>query len=65
MIEALGEPIDDWHHGIAIGDRKRAAGAEIVLHIDISSKSSLPGRICIRNLCSDYQTLALDKSLPK
>jgi hypothetical protein len=34
MIEAFGETIDDRHHGIAIGNRKRAAGAEIVLHID-------------------------------
>jgi len=34
MIEAFGETIDDRHHSIAIGNRKRAAGAEIVLHID-------------------------------
>jgi hypothetical protein len=34
MIEAFGEAIDDGHHGIAIGNRKRAAGAEIILHID-------------------------------
>jgi hypothetical protein len=34
MIEAFGETIDNRHHGIAIGNRKRAAGAEIVLHID-------------------------------
>ena len=34
MIEALGEAIDEGHHGVAIGDRKRAAGAEVVLHIN-------------------------------
>jgi hypothetical protein len=34
MAEALGEAIDDRHHGIAVGDRKRAAGAKIVLHVD-------------------------------
>src|SRR5712671_853103 len=34
MIEALGEAIDDRYHGIAVGDRKRAAGAKIVLHVD-------------------------------
>src|SRR6266446_8946928 len=31
----------------------------------ISSKSSLPGRICILNPCPDYQTLALDRSFAK
>jgi hypothetical protein len=34
VIEALGETIDDRHHGVAIGDRKRSAGTKIVLHID-------------------------------
>jgi hypothetical protein len=34
MAEALSEAIDDGHHGIAVGNRKRAAGAEIVLHVD-------------------------------
>jgi hypothetical protein len=34
MIEAFGETIDNWHHGIAISNGKRAARAEIVLHID-------------------------------
>jgi hypothetical protein len=34
VIKAFGEAIDDRHHGIAVGDRKRSAGAEIVLHID-------------------------------
>jgi hypothetical protein len=34
VIEALGETIDDRHHGVAVGYRKRTAGAEIVLHID-------------------------------
>lgn len=34
VIEAFGEAIDDRHHGIAVGNRKRSAGAEIVLHID-------------------------------
>ncbi|MGZ5874567.1 MAG: hypothetical protein ACXWKP_20905 [Bradyrhizobium sp.] len=34
MAEALSEAIDNRHHGIAVGDRKRAAGAKIVLHVD-------------------------------
>ncbi len=34
MVEALGEAIDDRHHRIAVGNRERAAGAEIVLHVD-------------------------------
>src|SRR3981081_1110765 len=34
MVEALSEAIDNRHHGIAVGNRKRAAGAEIVLHVD-------------------------------
>jgi hypothetical protein len=34
MTEATDEAIDDRHHGIAVGDRKRAAGTEIVLYID-------------------------------
>jgi hypothetical protein len=34
MAEALTEAIDDRHHGIAVGDRKRAAVAKIVLHVD-------------------------------
>jgi hypothetical protein len=34
MIEAFGETIDNWHHGIASSNGKRAARAEIVLHID-------------------------------
>jgi hypothetical protein len=34
MVEAFGKAIDDRHHGIAVGNRKRATGAEIVLHID-------------------------------
>jgi hypothetical protein len=41
MIEALGETIDDRHHGIAIGNRKRAAGAEIVLHIDYQQQITI------------------------
>src|SRR5260370_38788682 len=34
MAEAHGEPIDDRHDRVAVGDRERAAGAEIVLHVD-------------------------------
>jgi hypothetical protein len=34
MIESFGEAIDNWHHGIAIGNGKRATRAEIVLHVD-------------------------------
>jgi hypothetical protein len=34
MVEAFGEAIDDRHHGITVGNSKRAAGAEIVLHVD-------------------------------
>ena len=34
MVELLGKPIDDRHDRIALGDRKRAAGAEIILHVD-------------------------------
>ena len=34
MVEALGKAIDDRHHGVTVGNRKRAAGAEIVLHVD-------------------------------
>src|SRR6266704_3157884 len=34
MAEALSEAIDNRHHGIAVGDRKRAAVAKIVLHVD-------------------------------
>jgi hypothetical protein len=34
VIEALGETIDDRHHGVAVGDRKCSAGTKIVLHID-------------------------------
>jgi hypothetical protein len=34
MVEAFGEAIDDRHRRVAVGNRKRAAGAEIVLHIN-------------------------------
>jgi hypothetical protein len=34
MVEAFGKAIDDRHHGIAVGNGKRAAGAEIVLYVD-------------------------------
>jgi hypothetical protein len=34
VIEAFGETIDDRHHGIAIDNGKRAAGTEIILHVD-------------------------------
>jgi hypothetical protein len=34
VIEAFGETIDDRHHGIAVGNRKRSIGTEIILHID-------------------------------
>jgi hypothetical protein len=34
MVEALSEAIDDRNHGIAVSNRKRAAGAEIILHVD-------------------------------
>ncbi len=33
-LEILGDLIDDGHHGIAIGDCERPAGAKIVLDID-------------------------------
>ena len=53
MPEAFGEAIDKGHHGIAIGNRKRTAGAESFCTSIISSKSSSPGRICIVDLfCS-------------
>ena len=32
--EAFGETIDDRHHSVAVGDRKRSTGTEIVLHVD-------------------------------
>ena len=34
MGEAGQQRIDHRHHRIAVGDRKRAAGAEVVLHVD-------------------------------
>ena len=34
VVKAFGEAVDDRNHGIAVGNRKRSAGAEIVLHID-------------------------------
>ena len=34
MLKTVGEAIDDRHDRIAVGNRKRAAGAEIVLHIN-------------------------------
>ena len=34
VIEAFGQTIDDRHHGVAIGNRKRSTGTEIVLHVD-------------------------------
>src|SRR4051812_14149617 len=34
MIEAFSETIDDRHHCIAAGHCERAAGTEIVLHVD-------------------------------
>jgi len=34
VIEAFDETIDDRHHGVAVGNRKRSAGTEIVLHVD-------------------------------
>jgi hypothetical protein len=33
-IEVFGETIDDRYHSVAIGDRKRSTGTEIVLHVD-------------------------------
>src|SRR6266576_1588932 len=43
MAEALSEPINDGHHGIAVGNRKRAAGAEIVLHVDYQQHIIIAG----------------------
>ena len=34
MVEAFDEAIDDRHHAISVGDRKRSAGAKIILHVD-------------------------------
>jgi hypothetical protein len=34
VIEALGKTIDDRHHSVAVGDRKRSTGTKIVLHVD-------------------------------
>ena len=34
VSKTFGEAIDDGHHRIAVGNRERTAGAEIVLHID-------------------------------
>jgi hypothetical protein len=34
VIKALSDTIDDRHHGVAVGDRKRSAGTKIVLHVD-------------------------------
>src|ERR1700738_326029 len=43
MTEALNEAIDDGHHGIAIGNSKLAAGAEIVLHVDYQQQIIVAG----------------------
>ncbi len=34
MGEPADQPVDDRHDGVTVGDSKRAAGTEIVLHID-------------------------------
>jgi hypothetical protein len=34
VIEVFGETIDDRYHSVAIGNRKRSTGTEIVLHVD-------------------------------
>ena len=34
MLKTVGEAIDDWHDRVAVGNRKRATGAEIGLHVD-------------------------------
>jgi hypothetical protein len=62
VIEAFGETIDDRHHGIAVGNRKRAAGAEIVLHIDYQQQIIVawPDRHSRTCVCVDHPTLAQD-----
>ena len=32
--EASGEAVDERHDGVAVADRQRAAGHEIILHVD-------------------------------
>jgi hypothetical protein len=34
VTEALGKTVDDRHHSVAVGHRKRSTGTKIVLHID-------------------------------
>ena len=34
MREAAHQPVDAGDHGVAVGHGERAAGAEIVLHVD-------------------------------
>ncbi len=43
VVEAFGETIDDRYHGIAVGNRKRSAGAKIVLHIDYQQQIIVAG----------------------
>ncbi len=43
VSKALGEAIDDGHHGITVGNRQRASGAEIVLHIDDQQQTIVAG----------------------
>ena len=32
--QSAGKAVDDRHHRVAVGNGKRAAGAEIVLHVN-------------------------------
>jgi hypothetical protein len=34
VTKPLDETIDDRHHRVAVGNRERAARAEIILHVD-------------------------------
>ena len=62
MIEAVDEAIDDRHHGVAIGNRKRAPGTEIVLHVD-NQQQIIVARLNLHfePACADCETLAQRK----
>src|ERR671910_586381 len=46
MLEACNQVVDQWHDLVPTGHRKRAAGAEIVLHVDDDQCLLVHEKVC-------------------
>jgi hypothetical protein len=60
----LGETVDERNHFVAARNRKRAAGAEIVLNVDHKENVALPGCHAAHRVTRLHQGIVPKTTIP-